>query len=67
MECGGSFSKLKNGILIKFDKKPNPVSFDTQPFPGFATDMQAQLMAVNCVADGVSVVKEKILVYGRNG
>ncbi len=60
LECGGIFSKLKNGVFVKFEKKPKPVSFDTQPFPGFATDMQAQLMAVNCVADGISVVKEKI-------
>jgi len=32
----------------------------TAPFPGFATDMQAQLMAVNCVADGTAVVNETI-------
>ena len=60
LECGGTFSKIENGVLIKFKKKPKAVSFETKPFPGFATDMQAQLMAVNCIADGVSVVKEKI-------
>ena len=59
-ECGGTFSEIENGVLINFKKRPKAVSFETKPFPGFATDMQAQLMAVNCIADGVSVVKEKI-------
>jgi UDP-N-acetylglucosamine 1-carboxyvinyltransferase len=32
----------------------------TAPFPGFATDMQAQLMALLCVAEGSSVVEERV-------
>ena len=32
----------------------------TQPFPGFPTDLQAQLMSLLCLADGNSVVTEKI-------
>jgi UDP-N-acetylglucosamine 1-carboxyvinyltransferase len=32
----------------------------TRPFPGFATDMQAQTMAVACVADGISVITDTI-------
>jgi UDP-N-acetylglucosamine 1-carboxyvinyltransferase len=32
----------------------------TEPFPGFPTDLQAQMMALLCTADGVSVLEEKI-------
>lgn len=32
----------------------------TQPYPGFPTDLQAQMMALLCVADGVSVIKETV-------
>jgi UDP-N-acetylglucosamine 1-carboxyvinyltransferase len=32
----------------------------TEPYPGFPTDLQAQMMAMLCVADGVSVLEEKI-------
>jgi UDP-N-acetylglucosamine 1-carboxyvinyltransferase len=37
-----------------------PVSVDTQPFPGFPTDLQAQLIALLCCADGTSTVRETI-------
>jgi len=38
----------------------HPVELTTQPHPGFPTDLQAQLMALLCLADGNSVVTEKI-------
>lgn len=37
-----------------------PVSVSTEPYPGFATDMQAQFMALMCIADGTSVINENI-------
>jgi len=37
-----------------------PVQVTTQPYPGFPTDLQAQLMSMLCLADGISVVTEKI-------
>ena len=40
--------------------RPRAVDVRTAPYPGFATDMQAQLMAVNCVADGTGVITETI-------
>ena len=40
--------------------RPKAVGFRTHEYPGFATDMQAQLMALNTVADGTSVVVETI-------
>jgi UDP-N-acetylglucosamine 1-carboxyvinyltransferase len=41
-------------------KRPLAVNIHTMPHPGFPTDMQAQFMALNCVAEGVSVTKETI-------
>jgi UDP-N-acetylglucosamine 1-carboxyvinyltransferase len=59
-ECGGKISEEKHGIRIKFFAKPNSISLQTSPFPGFATDMQAQFMAVSALAKGTSIIKESI-------
>ena len=37
-----------------------PINIETQPFPGFPTDLQAQLMALMTRADGISVIRETI-------
>ena len=37
-----------------------PVEVTTEPYPGFPTDLQAQLMAVMCIANGVSLITENI-------
>lgn len=47
-------------IKAKMDGRPKPVSFRTTEYPGFPTDMQAQFMAVNVVANGASRVTETI-------
>ncbi|HEX4975836.1 MAG TPA: UDP-N-acetylglucosamine 1-carboxyvinyltransferase [Pseudomonadales bacterium] len=47
-------------IKASMTGRPKAVGARTAPFPGFATDMQAQLMAVNCVAEGTSVINETI-------
>ena len=41
-------------------KRPRAVDLTTAPHPAFPTDMQAQFMAMNCVADGVGVINETI-------
>jgi UDP-N-acetylglucosamine 1-carboxyvinyltransferase len=41
-------------------KRPKSVSLTTAPYPAFPTDMQAQFAAMNCMADGVGVIKETI-------
>ncbi len=43
----------RNGVI-------SAVDVTTQPFPGFPTDLQAQMMALLCTADGTSVLEEKI-------
>ena len=47
-------------IRAQMDARPKPVTFRTTEYPGFPTDMQAQFMAVNTVADGPSRVTETI-------
>ncbi|MFC6620524.1 UDP-N-acetylglucosamine 1-carboxyvinyltransferase [Novosphingobium panipatense] len=49
-----------DGIHVAADGKLRPVTLSTAPYPGFATDMQAQLMALLCMADGSSVLTETI-------
>jgi UDP-N-acetylglucosamine 1-carboxyvinyltransferase len=41
-------------------KRPKAVSLTTAPYPAFPTDMQAQFAAMNCIAEGVGVIKETI-------
>ena len=40
--------------------RPRAVDIETSPYPGFPTDMQAQFMAMNAVADGTSTITENI-------
>ncbi len=41
-------------------RRPSAVNIHTMPHPGFPTDMQAQMMALNCVAEGVGTIRETI-------
>jgi UDP-N-acetylglucosamine 1-carboxyvinyltransferase len=41
-------------------RRPKAVSLTTAPYPAFPTDMQAQFAAMNCIAEGVGVIKETI-------
>ncbi len=46
-------------VSLKGDR-PRAVDVVTEPFPGFPTDLQAQMMAMLCLAEGTSVLEEKI-------
>jgi UDP-N-acetylglucosamine 1-carboxyvinyltransferase len=51
----------RDGVVrVKGPRRPNAVNIKTRPYPGFPTDMQAQFMALMCLADGASVVSENI-------
>ena len=57
----GAQIDASNGVLrIKMNARPRAVSLRTAPYPAFPTDMQAQFMALNCVADGVGQITETI-------
>ncbi len=59
-EAGAVIEAGVGRITLSMPARPRAVSLRTAPYPGFATDMQAQFMAVNCVADGTAVVTETI-------
>jgi len=59
-EMGVQLTVEGQAIRARMDGRPRPVSFRTTEYPGFPTDMQAQFMAVNTIADGPSRVTETI-------
>ena len=59
-EMGVDLSVADQSIRARMDKRPLAVSFRTTEYPGFPTDMQAQFMAVNTIAQGSSRVTETI-------
>jgi UDP-N-acetylglucosamine 1-carboxyvinyltransferase len=61
IEAGARIEIDGNRIALDMrGKRPKAVNISTAPHPGFPTDMQAQFMALNCVADGVGVISETI-------
>jgi UDP-N-acetylglucosamine 1-carboxyvinyltransferase len=59
-EAGVQLRTGPDWIEAEMRERPRAVNFRTQEYPGFATDMQAQLMALNAVSDGTSVIAETI-------
>jgi UDP-N-acetylglucosamine 1-carboxyvinyltransferase len=59
-EIGLQLTIGDNWIRAQMDKRPTAVTFRTTEYPGFPTDMQAQFMAVNTIAEGASRVTETI-------
>ena len=59
-EAGAKLTHDENSITIESNGKLTAVSLRTAPHPAFPTDMQAQFMALNCVASGVAKVTETI-------
>jgi UDP-N-acetylglucosamine 1-carboxyvinyltransferase len=59
-EAGSKITVTESSIEIETARRPAAVSVRTAPYPGFATDMQAQFMALACVADGTALITETI-------
>ncbi|MES1999439.1 MAG: UDP-N-acetylglucosamine 1-carboxyvinyltransferase [Pseudomonadota bacterium] len=59
-EAGAQIEVENDSISLSMQSRPRAVSIKTAPYPAFPTDMQAQFMALNCIADGVSRVTETI-------
>jgi UDP-N-acetylglucosamine 1-carboxyvinyltransferase len=55
-----SITKVPNGIRAKYNRALKPIDVTTLPYPGFPTDMQAQIMSLMTVTPGISVITEKI-------
>ena len=59
-EAGLQLETGSDWVRARMDRRPRAINLRTAPYPGLATDMQAQFMAVNCVAEGTGVVTETI-------
>jgi UDP-N-acetylglucosamine 1-carboxyvinyltransferase len=59
-EAGAAITTTDSSIQIEMQNKPAAVSIRTAPYPGFATDMQAQFMALATIASGTATVTETI-------
>lgn len=59
-EFGAGLIKTENTIRVNLRKKIKPINVTTLPYPGFPTDMQAQIMSLMSVTPGISVITEKI-------
>jgi UDP-N-acetylglucosamine 1-carboxyvinyltransferase len=59
-EAGAVITSGADWLRVQMAARPKAVSFRTTEYPGFPTDMQAQFMALNCIAEGSSRVSETI-------
>ncbi len=60
-EAGIDVAETENGLTVtRRNGRVNAVNVETAPFPGFPTDLQAQMMALLTTAEGVSVLEERI-------
>ena len=60
IQSGADIKILKDSVRVKMKKRPKAINIETNAYPFFPTDMQAQMTALNCIADGDSSVKENI-------
>jgi len=60
LAAGAQVEALDGGIRVRSSGRLTAQSFRTTEYPGFPTDMQAQFMALNCIADGTATVTETI-------
>ncbi len=57
---GVIIERAETGIVVSASRRLEPIEVTTQPYPGFPTDLQAQVMVLLCLADGNSIITEKI-------
>ncbi|MGB7988670.1 MAG: UDP-N-acetylglucosamine 1-carboxyvinyltransferase [Candidatus Methylophosphatis roskildensis] len=60
MDAGCEITPERDAIRLQAPRRLQAVSLRTAPYPAFPTDMQAQFMAINCVAEGTAVIRETI-------
>ncbi len=59
-KMGANLKIFKNSIKVLKHSKLKSINVSTSPYPGFPTDLQAQLMSLMCLCDGKSKIKETI-------
>ena len=63
IQTGTLVDKTDDGVRVRGTGRIRSIDFSTLPYPGFPTDMQAQMMTLMCVADGMSVITENIFPH----
>jgi UDP-N-acetylglucosamine 1-carboxyvinyltransferase len=59
-DAGVHIVEKHGNVRVRRERVLRPVSVTTLPYPGFPTDLQAQMMALMCIVPGISVITEKI-------
>jgi len=59
-EAGSTIERAADSVTVTGPERPLAVNVVTQPFPGFPTDMQAQMIAVCALASGTSVIEDTV-------
>jgi len=59
-QSGALVDAGEGSLRVRGQGRPRPVDITTAPYPGFATDLQAQFMAMMCIAGGTSRISETI-------
>jgi len=59
-EAGSTIERAADSVTVAGPARPKAVNVVTQPFPGFPTDMQAQMIAVCALAGGTSVIEDTV-------
>lgn len=59
-EAGARITRVDGALRVQGNRQLRSVNITTLPYPGFPTDMQAQMMSLMAVAGGISVITEKI-------
>jgi UDP-N-acetylglucosamine 1-carboxyvinyltransferase len=59
-EAGASIDRTDGALRVRVKRQLTPINVTTLPYPGFPTDMQAQVMSLMTVTPGISVITEKI-------
>jgi UDP-N-acetylglucosamine 1-carboxyvinyltransferase len=59
-ETGMHIGETARGLVVRGDGRARSIDVQTQPYPGFPTDLQAQMMALMAVSDGASMITETI-------
>jgi UDP-N-acetylglucosamine 1-carboxyvinyltransferase len=59
-DAGVTITERNGNVRVRRQHVLKPVSVTTLPYPGFPTDLQAQMMALMCIVPGISVITEKI-------
>ena len=58
--AGAVVTRFDNGFRVRMDHRPKAVDVATLPYPGFPTDLQPMVIAMNAVSDGTAIVTENV-------